>query len=161
MVQPGRPRPRRQVWVGQKAVAVARRVRPQRPARTWPLDRRGLGGLRGRLGFARDTRDTPGQAAVETRDVTRDRVGFGGPPHGLGDLDDVVSVAEAAAELGVSAQAVRQRLESGTLAGRKAGRAWHVSREAVLAAKARQMAGIRIRRAPVARPATASSGDGD
>lgn len=80
---------------------------------------------------------------------------------GLGDLDDVVSVAEAAAELGVSAQAVRQRLEAGTLAGRKAGRAWHVSREAVLAAKARQMAGTRIRRAPVARPATASSGDGD
>lgn len=80
---------------------------------------------------------------------------------GLGDLDDVVSVAEAAAELGVSAQAIRQRLEAGTLAGRKAGRAWHVSREAVLAAKARQMSGTRIRRAPGSRQATASRGDGD
>lgn len=67
---------------------------------------------------------------------------------GLGDLDDVVSVAEAASELGVSAQAIRQRLEAGTLAGRKAGRAWHVSRGAVLAAKARQRSGTRIRRRP-------------
>lgn len=65
---------------------------------------------------------------------------------GLGDLDDVVSVAEAATELGVSTQAIRQRLEAGTLTGRKAGRAWHVSREAVLAAKARQRSGKRIRR---------------
>lgn len=66
---------------------------------------------------------------------------------GLADLEDVVSVGEAAAELGVSTQAVRQRLEAGTLAGRKAGRSWHVSREAVVAAKARQQAGKRIRRA--------------
>lgn len=65
---------------------------------------------------------------------------------GLDDLDDVVSVSEAAAELGVSTQAVRQRLEAGTLTGRKAGRVWHVSREAVTAAKARQRAGTRIRR---------------
>lgn len=32
---------------------------------------------------------------------------------GLGDLDDVVSIAEAAVELGVSTQAVRRRIEAG------------------------------------------------
>ena len=47
------------------------------------------------------------------------------------------------------------RLEAGTLAGRKAGRAWHVSRESVLAAKARQRSGTRIRRRPT--NATAAS----
>lgn len=70
---------------------------------------------------------------------------------GLGDLHDVISVKEAAVELGVSPQAIRQRLEADTLAGRKAGRTWHVSREAVYAAKARQRTGTRVRRVP--RPA--------
>ena len=75
---------------------------------------------------------------------------------GAADLDDVISVAEAANELGVSSQAIRQRLEAGTLAGRKAGRTWHVSREGVLAAIARQRSGTRIRR----RSATTTASDG-
>ena len=54
----------------------------------------------------------------------------------IGPLDDVVS-GKAAAALGVSTQAIRQRLEAGTLTGRKAGRTWHVSRAAVAAAQAR------------------------
>jgi len=65
---------------------------------------------------------------------------------GVADLEDGLNVREAAAELGVSTQAVRQRLKAGTLTGRKDGRTWHVSRAAVAAAKARQQAGARIRR---------------
>lgn len=64
----------------------------------------------------------------------------------IGALDDVMSVGEAAEVLGVSTQAIRQRLEARTLAGRKAGHAWHISRDAVEAAKTRQDEGTRVRR---------------
>ena len=67
---------------------------------------------------------------------------------GMAGLQEVLSVGETAAELGISEQAVRQRLDNGTLAGRKAGRAWHIPREAVEAAKTRQQTGTRIRRRP-------------
>lgn len=48
--------------------------------------------------------------------------------HGLTPLPDLVSVTEAALLLGVSRQAVLQRLERGTLAGSKVGDTWVVQR---------------------------------
>ncbi len=67
---------------------------------------------------------------------------------GMAGLQEVLSVGETATELGISEQAVRQRLDAGTLAGRKAGRAWHIPREAVEAAKTRQQTRTRVRRRP-------------
>lgn len=45
---------------------------------------------------------------------------------GLAPLPELVSATEAAAALGVSRQAVLQRLESGSLPGRKVGNGWVV-----------------------------------
>lgn len=76
---------------------------------------------------------------------------------GLGDLEEVLSVSETAEELQISAQAVRQRLEAGTLAGRKAGRNWHIPRQTVEAAKVRQQKGTRTRRTAPSGPALAEA----
>jgi excisionase family DNA binding protein len=46
---------------------------------------------------------------------------------------DTVSVKEAANLLGVSQQAVRQRLDRGTLPGERLGRDWRIPRDAVTA----------------------------
>lgn len=46
--------------------------------------------------------------------------------HGVQPLPELVSVTEAAAALGTSRQAVLQRLEAGTLPGRKVGKTWVV-----------------------------------
>ncbi|EYR62156.1 hypothetical protein N866_11160 [Actinotalea ferrariae CF5-4] len=51
---------------------------------------------------------------------------------GLAPLPELVSVTEAAQSLRVSRQAVLQRLESGTLPGRKVGNAWVIQRSAVV-----------------------------
>lgn len=51
--------------------------------------------------------------------------------NGLAPLPELVSVTEAAALLGVSRQAVLQRLESGSLPGRKVGNAWVIQRPAL------------------------------
>ena len=56
----------------------------------------------------------------------------------LDALAGVVSVSEAATELGVSRQAVLQRLDAGTLAGRKAGQGWLISRSALTEAVSRK-----------------------
>lgn len=54
---------------------------------------------------------------------------------GLAPWPEMLSVTQAAERLGVSAQAVRQRLESGSLAGTKVGATWVVSgSQAALAA---------------------------
>jgi hypothetical protein len=50
---------------------------------------------------------------------------------GLQPVPELVSVTDAAASLGVSRQAVLQRLESGSLAGRKIGKTWVVPAAAV------------------------------
>lgn len=64
---------------------------------------------------------------------------------GLESLEEVLTVNEAAAQLGISRQAVLQRLDAGTLVGRKAGRSWHIPRGAVEAARTRQETGTRVR----------------
>ena len=48
---------------------------------------------------------------------------------GLAPIPDLVSVTEAAALAGVTRQAILQRLESGSLAGRKVGTTWAVQRD--------------------------------
>jgi excisionase family DNA binding protein len=48
--------------------------------------------------------------------------------NGLAPMPELVSVTEAADLLGVSRQAVLQRLESGSLAGQKVGNTWIVQR---------------------------------
>lgn len=50
---------------------------------------------------------------------------------GLAPIPELVSVAEAAEILGVTRQAVQQRLESGSLPGRRVGKAWVIQRAAV------------------------------
>lgn len=57
---------------------------------------------------------------------------------GLAPLPELVSVTEAAAKLGVSRQAVLQRLESGSLPGQKAGSTWVVPADALLTADERR-----------------------
>ncbi|MGZ4617199.1 MAG: helix-turn-helix domain-containing protein [Frankiaceae bacterium] len=57
--------------------------------------------------------------------------------YGFEPVPELLSVTETAAELGVSPQAVRQRLDSGSLRGVKAGATWVVSRAEVDRAKAR------------------------
>lgn len=57
---------------------------------------------------------------------------------GLAPLPELVSVTEAAAKLGVSRQAVLQRLESGSLLGQKAGSTWVVPADALLTADERR-----------------------
>ena len=52
---------------------------------------------------------------------------------GLEPMPEMLSVAEAAAELEVTPQAVRQRLASGSLAGTKVGGTWYVPRSALVA----------------------------
>jgi excisionase family DNA binding protein len=54
--------------------------------------------------------------------------------NGLAPMPALMSVTEAAAELGVSRQAVLQRLEAGSLPGTKVGNAWVVQAAAVHAA---------------------------
>lgn len=51
--------------------------------------------------------------------------------HGLQPIPELVSVTEAAAALGVSRQAILQRLESGSLPGEKVGKTWVVPRAAL------------------------------
>ena len=50
---------------------------------------------------------------------------------GLTPIPELVSVTEAASELGVSRQAVLQRLQSGSLPGRQVGTAWVIPRAAL------------------------------
>lgn len=50
---------------------------------------------------------------------------------GLGPLPELVSVTEAAQQLGVSRQAVLERLERGTLTGKKVGTTWVIQASAV------------------------------
>jgi excisionase family DNA binding protein len=57
---------------------------------------------------------------------------------GLAPLPEVVSVTEAAKKLGVSRQAVLQRLESGSLPGTKAGGTWVIPADAVLSPQERR-----------------------
>jgi excisionase family DNA binding protein len=59
---------------------------------------------------------------------------------GFDDVDDLVSVPEAAELLGVSRQAVGQRIRSGSLPGQRRGRDWMLPRKAVEAAAARKAA---------------------
>jgi excisionase family DNA binding protein len=47
--------------------------------------------------------------------------------HDLNDTTQTISVAEAAAALGVTPSAVRQRLTSGSIAGQRVGRDWRVN----------------------------------
>jgi len=54
--------------------------------------------------------------------------------NGLVPVPELVSVTEAAERLGVSRQAVLQRLESGSLPGTKVGKTWVVQERAVLTA---------------------------
>lgn len=58
--------------------------------------------------------------------------------NGLEPVPELLSVTEAAAELGVTPQAVRQRLDSGSVRGVKVGATWVVSRAEVERAKARE-----------------------
>lgn len=57
---------------------------------------------------------------------------------GLAPLPEIVSVTEAAAKLRVSRQAVLQRLESGSLPGKKAGNTWVVHADALLTPEERR-----------------------
>lgn len=50
---------------------------------------------------------------------------------GLAPVPELVGVTDAAAALGVSRQAVLQRLESGSLPGRKVGNAWVIPQVAI------------------------------
>ena len=50
---------------------------------------------------------------------------------GLAPIPELVSVSEAAAELGVTRQAVLQRLAAGTLPGRQVGTGWVIPRSAL------------------------------
>ncbi|UNX55244.1 helix-turn-helix domain-containing protein [Georgenia sp. TF02-10] len=50
---------------------------------------------------------------------------------GLEPVPELLSVTQAAEQLGTSRQAVLQRLETGSLAGQKVGNAWVVQRAAV------------------------------
>ena len=50
---------------------------------------------------------------------------------GLEPIPELLSVAEAASVLGVSRQAVQQRIDSGTLAAQRVGKAWVVARSEV------------------------------
>lgn len=54
--------------------------------------------------------------------------------NGLAPMPELASVTEAAQLLGVSRQAVLQRLESGSLAGQKVGSTWVVQRGHILPA---------------------------
>lgn len=47
---------------------------------------------------------------------------------GLGPLPDLVSVTEAARELGITRQAVQQRIDSGALAARRVGNTYAIAR---------------------------------
>lgn len=51
--------------------------------------------------------------------------------NGLAPLPSTMGVPEAAELLGISPQAVRKRLEAGTLAGHREGRDWRIQRAAV------------------------------
>lgn len=51
--------------------------------------------------------------------------------HGLEPVPDLVSVTEAAAELGISRQAVVKRLEAGTMPGTKVGATWVIPQGAL------------------------------
>lgn len=52
---------------------------------------------------------------------------------GVGPVPELASVTEAAEQLGVSRQAVLQRLEAGTLPGQKVGNGWVIPRAALQA----------------------------
>lgn len=56
--------------------------------------------------------------------------------HTVERVPELLSVTETAAELGVTPQAVRQRLDGGTIAGTKIGSTWAVPRAEVLRLKA-------------------------
>ena len=56
---------------------------------------------------------------------------------GIAPLPELLSITDAAELMGVSRQAVHQRLESGSLGGQKVGTTWVVPRAAIVAAAAR------------------------
>ncbi|WP_087507942.1 helix-turn-helix domain-containing protein [Cellulomonas iranensis] len=66
--------------------------------------------------------------------------------NGLAPVPDLLSVTEAAETLGVSRQAVLQRLELGTLPGTKVGTTWAIPTSAVEALRSSE-AGLRAHRA--------------
>lgn len=51
--------------------------------------------------------------------------------HGFAPLPELVSITEAAKQLGVSRQAVHQRVESGSLPGQKVGTTWVIQASAL------------------------------
>lgn len=52
--------------------------------------------------------------------------------HGLSPMPELLSVTEVAAELGVSRQAVLQRLESGSLTASRVGNSWVIQRASLI-----------------------------
>ncbi|MCB7135219.1 helix-turn-helix domain-containing protein [Cellulosimicrobium marinum] len=60
--------------------------------------------------------------------------------NGIAPVPGLVSVTDAAAQLGISRQAVLQRLKSGSLAGSKVGKTWVVQAASVAAADPERLA---------------------